>query len=683
MACPQGSCPAVICHNIRPVSWGVFSLGAADGVKTTMTLKNRWIARLLAGLGLLGTAFVADAATPDRLVHRFLEVALSPDGRAVASVEGDAPPSGSYPVIRDLHLRSGDGTADRTIPLPCGRVEDCWPSALAWAPDGKTLAFALRTPGTHARSIYRMAPGDAAPVKLLGFDGTVGDLEFGADGALFMLATAGADKEVGATEAGAPITGDAKPPPEQRIARLDGDHLTFLSPPDLYVYQYALVPGGGFVGTAAPGDGDANWWTAKLYAFGDGAERILFAPPDNRHQIASPHVSPDGASVAFVSGLMSDFGSFGGDVYRVPIQGGAATNLTPGLRGSASSASWDCGGGLIVRMLAGGDTRLVHMAADGGEPKTLWAGQESLSGSEARPLSMSCAAGSSAIAHESFTAPPELEVGPVGRWRDVTRANAGLTMPLTVRNLTWKSDDFEVQGWLLSPTTGSGKRPLIVQVHGGPGAASTPYFFGPGVNTALLARGYALFRPNPRGSFGQGEAFASANVRDLGHGDLRDILAGVDAAERVAPIDDARLAITGGSFGGFMTMWAVTQTQRFKAGVAVAGISNWQSYYGENGIDQWLLPYFGASVYDDPKVYGRSSPIEFIRNVKTPVLIYVGGNDIECPPPQSQEYWHALHELGVPTSLMIYPGEGHGLRDPANLADAERRTLDWFDRYLK
>jgi dipeptidyl aminopeptidase/acylaminoacyl peptidase len=150
-----------------------------------------------------------------------------------------------------------------------------------------------------------------------------------------------------------------------------------------------------------------------------------------------------------------------------------------------------------------------------------------------------------------------------------------------------------------------------------------------------------------------------------------------------APIDPDRLGIMGGSYGGFMTMWAVTQTHRFKAGVAGAGISDWLSYYGENGIDEWMIPYFGASVYADPAVYARSSAINFIHNVKTPVFAYVGADDIECPAPQTQEFWHALHDLGVPTSYAIYPGEGHGLRDPAHIADAQARTLAWFKQYLR
>jgi dipeptidyl aminopeptidase/acylaminoacyl peptidase len=139
----------------------------------------------------------------------------------------------------------------------------------------------------------------------------------------------------------------------------------------------------------------------------------------------------------------------------------------------------------------------------------------------------------------------------------------------------------------------------------------------------------------------------------------------------------------GGSYGGYMTMWTVTQTHRFKAAMAAAGISNWLSYYGQNGIDQWMIPYFGKSVYDDPAVYARSAPITFIKNVTTPTLEWVGAQDIECPYPQTQEFWHALRDLGVPTEMIIYPGEGHGLRQPAHVADAERRALDWFDRYLK
>src|SRR5205814_6180815 len=121
--------------------------------------------------------------------------------------------------------------------------------------------------------------------------------------------------------------------------------------------------------------------------------------------------------------------------------------------------------------------------------------------------------------------------------------------------------------------------------------------------------GYYLLLPNPRGSYGEGESFTRGNVKDFGYGDLRDILGGIDAAAAAAPVDPERAGIVGWSYGGYMAMWAVTQTNRFKAAVAGAGIVNWQSYYGPNRNDQWVLPVFGASVYDHPAGSRRSAPI--------------------------------------------------------------------------
>jgi dipeptidyl aminopeptidase/acylaminoacyl peptidase len=297
---------------------------------------------------------------------------------------------------------------------------------------------------------------------------------------------------------------------------------------------------------------------------------------------------------------------------------------------------------------------------------------------------MSCPSDLTSTVRENFTTPPEILVGPIGSWRPLTTANAGLSVAARVSSIQWTNGGFDLQGWLILPADAGQRRlPMITIVHGGPAAASVPTFLGPDISRALLDRGYALFYPNPRGSFGQGEGFTLANVRDFGHGDMRDILAGIDAAARQAPVDLERLGLMGGSYGGYMTMWTVTQTHRFKAAVAQAGVSDWLSYYGENGIDQWLLPYFGASVYDDPAVYARSSPINYIRGAVTPTLEYVGELDIECPSSQTLEFWHALRERGVPTSMVIYPQEGHGLRDPAHLEDAQRRVLGWLDRYVR
>jgi dipeptidyl aminopeptidase/acylaminoacyl peptidase len=643
------------------------------------------VAMLCIGVG----QWCGAADSSHRLVHRYLDVEISPNGELVASVEGDSSESGGAPTVRDLVIRQvRAGGAPMTIPLPCGRVPQCWAGSPTWSPDSKHLSFTLRTPGSHARSVYTVSADGRGLSKALDFGGTIEHLRYLPDGRLAMLAIENATKEVGATQAGAAIAGDLDaPPPEQRIAILESGALRWISPPDLFVYEYDWRAGGkGFVGTAAPGDGDNNWWTAKLYAFPEngGSARVVYTPSDARQQLAMPKVSRDGSRVAFIGGIMSDFGSTGGDVYVLGLDGGAAINLTPDMRASATAIAWRCDGRLQAELLAGDKTQFADLGAGqkAVPARILWSGEESL-GDRAGGISTACPSGVTADAHESFTQAPEIEVGAIGHWRNLTALNAGWTLPARVQSVWWKNDGFDIQGWLLMPLHADGKMPMITVVHGGPAAAATPGFAGPGTSTALLEHGYALFRPNPRGSYGQGERFTQANIRDFGHGDLRDILAGIDAAAKAAPIDTVRLGLTGGSYGGFMSMWAVTQTDRFKAVVAAAGISDWLSYYGENGIDAWMIPYFGKSAYEDPAIYAASSAINYMHNVKTPTFAYVGEHDIECPAPQTQEFWHAMKAMNVPTSIMIYPGEGHGLRDPEHLADAEKRTLEWFDRYLK
>ncbi len=634
---------------------------------------------------------ISQATAASSLKHDYLELAMSPDGRFVAAVEGDAPPTGGEPVVRQLVIRSTDGKSEVAVALPCGAVPQCWPGSPAWTSDSTRLAFALRTPGSHARTVFQVRADGRGLTRLLAFDGTIQGLRYAKTGALAMLATAHATKELGATEAGAPVTGDLDAaPPSQRLAVLEPgkNALRWVSRDGLFVYEYDWLPDArGFVGTAAPGDGDRNWWVAKLFAFDiDGApERVIHAPRSVREQLAAPTVAPDGRHVAFIAGLMSDFGATGGDVLSVPVTGGTATNLTPGATSSVAALDWACDGHLRATALAGDQMQRVDLG-DGTAPaaaRVTWSAPVSL---DLVSTSQGCASGLEAGTIQTDTAAPEIHLRNGHDWRPLTHRNAALDNPVEVHSVHWQNEGRTLQGWLLLPPASArpagSRMPMIVWIHGGPAGASLPTFAGPGLERSLLDRGYAIFRPNPRGSLGQGDAFTQANVQDFGGGDLRDILSGVDAVVASWPIDGDRLGITGHSYGGFMTMWAVTQTHRFKAAVAGAGLANWQSYYGENDIVEWMTPYFGASVYADPAVYAKSSPINFITRVKTPVFSYVGEADIECPAAQTQEFGRALRVLGVPSSTVIYPGEGHAIRDPAALADIEQRALAWFDRYL-
>jgi dipeptidyl aminopeptidase/acylaminoacyl peptidase len=395
-----------------------------------------------------------------------------------------------------------------------------------------------------------------------------------------------------------------------------------------------------------------------------------------------PRVSPDGKTVAFIGGLMSDFGAVGGDIYTVAIGGGKPLDITAGAKVTFSSLAWR-GQHLIVGVTQAGSTGIATIDPASRQVSGLSVAPETVDAGDGM-ASIDRTGRSAAYVAQSFTSAPRLVFGPLGQGHAISHDNDALVSGVVAHDVRWRNEGYDVQGWLLAPADApsAGKQPMITIVHGGPSSAVTPRFAWGDVVSLLTDHGYWIFQPNPRGSFGRGEAFARANIRDFGGGDLRDILAGIDAVEAQAPIDDARLGIYGHSYGGFMTMWTVTHSHRFKGAVAGAGIANWVSYYGQNGIDQWMIPFFGASAYDDPAIYDRLSPIRFIKNAKTPTLIYVGERDVECPPAQSLEFWHGLRAVKVPSELIIYQDEGHGLRDPDHLADRERRMLGWFDKWL-
>jgi len=565
----------------------------------------------------------------------------------------------------------------------------------AWSPARDTLAFIAADPAAGTSTLYAVENG--ALRKLTQVAGVANTTRWSADGArIAVLATIGAHKKTGAAEAGAAQVGEiGAAPDEQRIATVaaSGGEITLVSPADTYIYEFDWMPdGSGFVATGAKGSGDNNWWVAALVHVDarSGALRTIAAPA---MQLNLPRVSPDGKTVAFIGGLMSDWGPIGGDVFTVPVAGGTPTNLTPDFRGTFRGIAWT-GTRLTTAALIDDRYAVVTLNPETRATKALWSASVDAKAQRFDGAIAFTADGTAAAAIvEDFTVAPEIAAGRLPNFARVTHDNAALPANVSAQSVHWTNEGFHAQGWLLGPKqrADGAKHPMVVMVHGGPSSAVTPRYVAAGAQYGtnsdfmydLIERGYYIFYPNPRGSYGQGEAFTRANIRDFGRGDLRDILAGVDAVEKIAPVDDARLGLFGHSYGGWMTMYANTRTQRFKAAVAGAGIANWTSYYGQNGIDQWMIPFFGASVYDDPEVYRAASPIEFIKQAKTPTLLYVGERDVECPAAQSLEYWHALKALGTETQLIIYAGEGHHFEKPSDVADLRARINAWYARYLE
>jgi dipeptidyl aminopeptidase/acylaminoacyl peptidase len=641
---------------------------------------------------------VATAAPSE---HTFDFVSLSPNGERVASVEidrsFDSPAAPHGPIV----IRA---TARGSVLQRLDPCEHCTYAGLTWSADSTALVF-IATDDSTGKARLELARGSQLQT-LAAIDGVASFPRFSPDGRrIALLATVSAKKRTGALEAGAPQTGDiGTESDEQRLATVpvQGGELTFASPADTFVYEYDWTPDSrGFVGIAAKGDGDANWWIAELDAFdcacqgaGKGASRNARLIAHFDLQMAVPRVAPDGRSVQFIGGLMSDAGTVGGEIYEVPIEGGTPHSLTPGYGGSFTSIAWK-GSKLYATAILVDHATLNVVGPRDHEVQTLWSAPVTAragDGDTGVEVSLSGDGKKFATAAEDFAHGPAILFGTSARPTAITHDNDERAASVDTKSLRWHSDNYNVQGWLACPPTGAdskpgGGRPLIVHVHGGPSAAILPLF---GTDYSLYTtvhewtqRGYCVLLPNPRGSYGQGDAYTRANVRDFGGGDFRDILAGVDAAVANAPIDPKRVGIHGHSYGGFMTMWAVTHTTRFAAAIAGAGLSNWISYYGTNGIDTWMLPFFGASMYDNPQIYRDVSPLETIRAARTPTLLYTGDLDVEVPETQSFEFWRGLRAVGVTTELHVYPGEGHLLQKPEHVLDLRQRLPAWFERYLK
>jgi len=642
------------------------------------------------------------------------QVSISPDGKRLAWVQVASREETEIRVALASDLVKGDRVTAAVRP-----EKHCREGKLTWAPDAKTLAFSsdCADPG-HQADLYLTRLDGKPARRLTTLKGYVDAPVFSPDGSkIAFLYVEGATRPAGALaamKAPAGVIGeDGLEIQRVAVAQLNGDEAASVSqatPANLHVYEFDWAPDSQRLAyIAANPPGENNWWVAKLYTQSlAGPAAPILSPaevsgPLHGMQIAVPRWSPDGKAIAFIGGLMSDQGSTGGDVWIIAASGGQPRNLSQGRPTSSAWIEWSGDDNLFTSELAGGNVQLIryHLQGDRTASGQVSFGAPVFSipgsvGDGRQELSLSSTADRSvfAFAASSFDHPAEIYAAKPGNVMtsglegviQLSHINDGIEPAWgKAVSLSWKSDSFRVQGWLLFPRNydPSKKYPMIVEVHGGPASAQLARWGGWGLSgTAFSAMGYFAFLPNPRGSYGQGEAFTQANRKDFGYGDLRDILAGVDTVIAKYPIDPERVGLTGWSYGGFMTMFAVTQTNRFKAAVAGAGISNWQSYFGENSIDQWMTPYFGASVYDDPAVYAKSSAINFIKQARTPTLVVVGDRDGECPAPQSYEFWHALRDQHVPTQLVVYPNEGHGFVDPAHRRDVLERAVEWFGKYM-
>ncbi|HLL16009.1 MAG TPA: S9 family peptidase [Pyrinomonadaceae bacterium] len=577
----------------------------------------------------------------------------SPDSSRIAFLANrDAPrpdaPSASRNQIWVIPVAGGE--AERVTEEEAGVAQ------FRWSPDGKRFAYVVRdTPQDKAERDKRRKDKFDAIVVDSGFiyshlwtinldtkekrrvtEGsfTVSDPQWSPDGAwVAYTMSKGGSQESAFTDISderntdlyiAPATGGA--------AR----QLTSNPGPD---YAPRFSPDGKWI--AYLSNDDPNSWAAKTDLVVRASDANVAAAPRNltgKYEDSvngAPKWSPDGAAL-YAAGAEGVYGQ----LLKVPVAGGAPPQAIFQSKGAYAGVDLSRDG----RMLA-------FAFNDARTPSDIWVASNTGGGA-----------------------------------KRLTNFNSHIKEFALVATevVRWKAPDgLEIEGLLVKPLGyEQGKRyPLILQIHGGPYGQ-----FAFGFNTRaqiFAANGYTVLLPNPRGSTGYGHKFTTANVGDWGGKDYQDLMTGVDELVKSGLADPERLGVMGGSYGGFMTFWVITQTNRFKAAIGHAGISDWYSFHGQSDIPGLMEYGLGGTPWTAREVYEKWSPVRYADRVKTPLMITHGEQDRRVPIAQAEQYYRALRKRGVETVFVRYPRAGHGITEPNHQIDLVRRQLEWFDKHLK
>lgn len=418
---------------------------------------------------------------------------------------------------------------------------------------------------------------------------------------------------------------------------------------------------------------DTHVW---VIAAAGGTGKELTAEQDRR--VRNPRWSPDSRGVLFLAG---DKGST--SLFRVGVSGGRIERLVLFYLDGQLAGIFDTSD---ARSRPGSDSQ--EMRASSSQIGSFSVARRTVSVTTPGTLTDRSLA-PFAITLTDPLRPAEVWLGLGGGlpFRRLSAHNDSFVRSLRLsgpEEVNFKSfDGTAIQGWLMKPLgwRADRKYPLILSIHGGPHGMS-----GWGFNTAFqayAARGYGVLFLNPRGSSGYGQKFSDGTLGEWGGGDYKDLMAGVDEVlRRNSWINPDRLGVTGGSYGGFMTNWIITQTPRFKAAVANASVSNLISFYSTSLYQDLIHAEFGGFPWDDYDLLWQWSPLRYVKQAVTPTLFIHGEQDNDVHITQAEEMYMGLKRRGVETVFVRYPREGHGLREPQHRVDALERTIGWFDRFL-
>ncbi len=550
-------------------------------------------------------------------------------------------------------------------------------SSPRWAPDGSSIAFLSDRDG--AEQIFRLPMRGGEAEKLTDRKDRVRTFRWAPDGrriALLMSEPkpeAQQQREKDKDDSRVEDKDDRHP----RVWLLDVESraLKQLTTVNWQIHEIEWMPDGSRLLAVANDTPAADTWNDRIYSI-DLATGQLTSIGEVRRPLGGIAISPDGRTIAYVGARVD--GPEPHDLYLLPTAGGASQNITAAsLDRPIGQVKWIDSDSLAAGVARGFTSEIAVVGRDGRvrpvERLNVNATQFARSPT-----------GVFAYAGETATKAPELWIKPPnGGARAVTDLNAKWkSIPVAAPEFVkYKSfDGVDIEAALLKPSAASRQPvPFVVLVHGGPTGRWSDTFEPWG--QLLVAHGYAVLYPNVRGSVGYGQRFVEMNRADWGGGDFKDVMAGVDWAIARGIADSNRLGIGGWSYGGYMAAWAVTHTTRFKAAVSGAPVIDMASEFGtESGsaYDEW----FYGTPYEKLDGFIKSSPMTWVKNVKTPTLLLQGEDDATDPIGQSQQFYRGLKRYGVETDLVLYPREPHGLREEKHLLDRLNRIIGWYDKYL-
>ena len=439
------------------------------------------------------------------------------------------------------------------------------------------------------------------------------------------------------------------------------------------------------VASASPVEG--AWYEATLQIIDvqTGSARKVYTPQD---QLGWPTANASGSLVAFVEAVCSDRWIVAGELRLLDVASGQVRRL--GSEGvDIAYTEFLSEERLLVAGHRGFESVICVCETGSGQLVMTWSSTELTGAGRYINVAGLNDKGDVALIGEGFDRAPEIACIREGEYRAVRSFNLGWSSqdsPLeSVERLTWKaSDGLAIQGWLLRPR-GSAPYPLVMNVHGGPVWCWRPTFLGRTKNLALvmlLRRGYAVFMPNPRGSSGRGMEFTRRVKGDMNGADTHDYLSGLDMLVDRGIADPDRIGVTGGSYGGGMTCWLVSQTHRFAAAVAVAPHTNQVTEHLLSNLPHFMAAFLEDSYRNPTGKYFERSPVMHAHNVRTPTLNICGMLDRCTPPEEALQFHNALLENGVTSVLVSYPEEGHGIQKLPAALDCAARVAAWFMNHM-